>query len=92
MIALAHSLERSRLNSELDEGMIYYITNFKVVVEPTKHSPITTEKVVIFTHETKFSLCYDACSITKFKFELCPPPTITTNYGNNLNLVGKPLN
>ncbi|KAK1393460.1 hypothetical protein POM88_012516 [Heracleum sosnowskyi] len=77
-LALSQLTGRARFVAELHEGLVYYITNFKIVVGPPKWNPVTVGKVILLHTQTKAWPCYDSCSIARMKFVLSPFPTIAT--------------
>uniref|UniRef100_A0A164U7V0 DUF223 domain-containing protein n=1 Tax=Daucus carota subsp. sativus TaxID=79200 RepID=A0A164U7V0_DAUCS len=86
-LALTQSPTKTPSLDQMDEGMIYYISNFKVVAGPPKWKPIDTEKALLFGQRTKVRACYNACSIARYKFEFCPLPTISTHLEKDSALI-----
>ncbi|KAK1391346.1 hypothetical protein POM88_010402 [Heracleum sosnowskyi] len=77
-LALSQLTGRARFLAELHEGLVYYITNFKIVAGPPKWNPVIAGKVILLHTQTKAWPCYDSCSIARMKFVLSPFPTIAT--------------
>ncbi|KAK1394567.1 hypothetical protein POM88_013623 [Heracleum sosnowskyi] len=75
-LALSQLTGRARFVAELHEGLVYYITNFKIVAGPPKWNPVIAGKVILLHTQTKAWPCYDSCSIARMKFVLSPFPTI----------------
>ena len=90
-LAMVSPRESSRLLPLMNEGTVYYISNFRIVVSTSRWRPETTERALIFTQQTAVLSCYDGSSIAKTKFDLCPLPAISTDFGKNSGLLGTPL-
>ncbi|KAK1402525.1 hypothetical protein POM88_002130 [Heracleum sosnowskyi] len=75
-LALAQLTEMGRFLAELHEGLVYYITNFKIVVGPPKWNPVIAERAILLHTQTKAWPCYDSCSIARMNFVLSPFPAI----------------
>ncbi|KAK1360464.1 hypothetical protein POM88_044938 [Heracleum sosnowskyi] len=77
-LALSQLTGRARFVAKVHEGLVYYITNFKIVAGPPKWNPVIAGKVILLHTQTKAWPCYDSCSIARMKFVLIPFPTIAT--------------
>ncbi|KAK1393983.1 hypothetical protein POM88_013039 [Heracleum sosnowskyi] len=87
-LALSQLTGRARFVAELHEGLVYYITNFKIVAGPPKWNPVIAGKVILLYTQTKAWPCYDSCSIARMKFVLSTFPTIVTRLEDMTALFG----
>ncbi|KAK1394685.1 hypothetical protein POM88_013741 [Heracleum sosnowskyi] len=74
--AVTDVTERDRLLPLVCEGLIYYITNFKIVPAQPYLKPIDTETTIVLDKNMEIHGCFDGSSIPKFKFGLCSVETL----------------
>lgn len=70
------------------EGLLYYITNFKIVASPTKWRPIAAQKSILFYYETKIENCCKGINISTLKYDIRLLSTIATHHYSTTTLIG----
>ncbi|KAK1370904.1 hypothetical protein POM88_036996 [Heracleum sosnowskyi] len=84
--AVTDVTERERLLPLVCEGLIYYITNFKIVPAQSYLKPIDTSTTVVLDKNTEIRGCFDGSSIPRFKFSLCSVETLKCRTGTTETL------
>ncbi|KAK1362582.1 hypothetical protein POM88_047056 [Heracleum sosnowskyi] len=90
--AVTDVTERERLLPLVCEGLIYYITNFKIVPAQSYLKPIDTGTTIVLDKNTEIRGCSDGSSIPRFKFSLCSVETLKCRIGATETLSGDRLN
>lgn len=67
-------------------GLLYYITNFKIVPAHGQYNPIDTDKTIIFGKGTTIEDCLHGSSVPHFKFNLSTWPDIMSNLHSKKHL------
>ncbi|KAL1808861.1 hypothetical protein ACET3Z_025851 [Daucus carota] len=76
--AIAPPSERERLLPTVFPGMLYHITNFKIIASQGPFRPLSTPKILVFGSDTKWEDYVFPSSIPRFKFNLTSWPRILT--------------
>lgn len=86
--AITEITQRQKLLKFICPGLMYHISNFRVVAAPTAWKPIDTDKLLIFGKQAEIHDCLDDNSIPRYKFNLCTWSTVMSRVGNKDNLTG----
>ncbi|WOG89434.1 hypothetical protein DCAR_0208672 [Daucus carota subsp. sativus] len=84
--AITEITQRQKLLKFICPGLMYHISNFRVVAAPTAWKPIDTDKLLIFGKQAEIHDCLDDNSIPRYKFTLCTWSTVISRVGNKDNL------
>nr|XP_017241260.1 PREDICTED: replication protein A 70 kDa DNA-binding subunit C-like [Daucus carota subsp. sativus] len=84
--AITEITQRQKLLKFICPGLMYHISNFRVVAAPTAWKPIDTDKLLIFGKQAEIHDCLDDNSIPRYKFNLCTWSTVMSRVGNKDNL------
>lgn len=86
--AIAPPSERERLLPTVFPGMLYHITNFKIIASQGPFRPLSTPKILVFGSDTKWEDYVFPSSIPRFKFNLTSWPRILTRIAKDTLLSG----
>ncbi|KAK1385346.1 hypothetical protein POM88_023081 [Heracleum sosnowskyi] len=80
-LAVIDFAERERIHPLLCIGLLYCISNFRIVPAPDVAKPIDTDMIIVLSKLTIIDDLLRACGISRFKFNFCSWETFGSRIG-----------